>query len=295
MTPKQLWDRVRRRWKQLVALVGTVAVLLSQIEKIRATASKAGALWLEFSIRWGTRQFAVALVVLAGTVALLAGVWWREVTPGVRRAWGSSRRKVTVKGGASVLLLCAVAGAVSAFLLHDVPRTQVRRLLAEADAVGAVAVRTYANNASAHYELRTEPDGLGPRSFARITFNPNGSGTGQNCGFIVIFVRGTNLSRFAELRFLVRGQRGDEKIGVKAKDAKGNEVALSLHDPRHLNAGKITPTWQEAVLPLERFGNVDFALFENFSLFVNGEMAGPGPQTIDVGAFSFRARADAAK
>ena len=288
MTRTEVVTLLKRWWAAVAVAAAAIVTFFDQIKKIVKAITAVSGAAVEVWSRWGTRQFVVVLGILALTVGVLACIWWSQLIPSLRTMWNVSRRELAVRGGISATLLAVIAGVVTVVLLHDAQPGLLTSLLSQAGALNAIAIRTYGNNGTVSYDIVSESGRIGPPSFARITFKPYGNRIDHNCGWIIMFQPGTNLSRFQELRFFVRGSSGDEKIGVKAKDAHGNEVPISLNDPRHIAAGKITSTWQEAIIPLDRFGNVDLAFFENLSLYVSGDMVGPGPQTIDVGAFEFR-------
>lgn len=279
---------VRAWWGWAVAAAGTLAAFLAGFKNILEVLTGAAHTVAEVWDRWGAWQFAIVLVILVVTLALLALVWAREIAEPIRALGRRLPRKLFAKVIASLGILAGVAGGVTVVLLYDPVPEQLIRLLPQAKQVLAVAIRTYGTNGKASYEMMSGAGGLDPTSFARITFNPYGAAVEQNCGWMIFFVRGTSLARFKEFRFLIRGSAGQEKIGLKAKDASGTEVAVRLDDSRQIASGKIERTWQEVTIPFRRFGNVDFTFFDNLSLYVSGEMAGPGPQTIDVGAFEFR-------
>ena len=73
---------------------------------------------------------------------------------------------------------------------------------------------------------------------------------------------------------------------MKAKDARGVEVALNLDKP-YLRDGGVTTHWQEVTVPLGDFANVDFGLLENVSLFATGKMGGTHRQIVFVGDLRF--------
>lgn len=288
MLPAKLLAWVRAWWTWAAGAAAVVATFLAGFKNIREALTAVAGTIAEVWDRWGGRQFAIVFVVLVVTLVLLAPVWAREVAAPIRALGKRSRRKLFAKVIASLGILAGVAGGMTVVLMHDPVPLQLQRLLPQAKDVLAVAIRTYGTNGKASYEMMVGAGGLDPTNFARITFNPYGAAVEQNCGWMIFFVRGVSLGRFKEIRFLIRGSAGQEKIGLKAKDAHGAEVAVRLDDSRQIASGRIERTWQEVTIQFRRFGNVDFTLFDNLSVYVSGEMAGPGPQTIDVGAFEFR-------
>ncbi len=166
---------------------------------------------------------------------------------------------------------------------------EVYKLFPQAKQYGPAVIRTYATNGISLYSFHDESPPFGPQNgYAKITFHVYGN-VAQNAGWVVFLQRGVDISRFKELRFLIRGEKGNENIGIKAKDARGVEIELVL-DGTYLRHQGLSTTWQEAdaVVPLAHFGNVDFGLFENFSFFTTGVLAGPRPQTFYVGQFELR-------
>jgi len=167
---------------------------------------------------------------------------------------------------------------------------EVYKLFPQAKQYGPAVIRTYATNGISLYSFHDESPPFGPQNgYARITFHVYGNTVAQNAGWVMFLQRGVDISRFNELRFLIRGEKGNENIGIKAKDARGVEIELIL-DGTYLRHQGLSATWQEAdaVVPLAHLGNVDFGLFENFSFFTTGVLAGSRPQTFYVGQFELR-------
>lgn len=175
------------------------------------------------------------------------------------------------------------------FLNSQLPTSQEAEILfPQAAKLGPTLVRTYVTNAEIHYSFYEETPLFGPDGYAKITFKNYGRTVDYNSGWVLFLPRGSDISKYKQLRFLIRGENGDEKIGIKAKDARGTEVALALEESHYLPEGRISTNWQEVTVPLEDFANVDFGLMDNFSLYSNGQMAGTRPQTIYVGGFQLR-------
>lgn len=99
--------------------------------------------------------------------------------------------------------------------------------------------------------------------------------------------RGRDLGRYKALRFLIKGLKGREIVGLKAKDALGTEVSLLLNH-YYLADNQITTEWQQVNIPLDHFPKVDFGFMDNFSIFANGEVSGTMPQVVFVGGFELR-------
>jgi hypothetical protein len=169
---------------------------------------------------------------------------------------------------------------------HGTPRGS--SVLFAAD-FGPVVVHNYATNGQTEFLLQEQSDGRsGPARFGQIRFQAWGNTVEFNCGWVVYFPKGLDLSACTRLRFKIRGERGDEKVIVKAKDANGRERARELAGVRFLpREGRITTEWQDAIVPFEEFGDVRFNRIDNVSLASNGQLNGISPQNIRVGEFKF--------
>jgi hypothetical protein len=168
------------------------------------------------------------------------------------------------------------------------PSREAAKLFPQAADLGPTFIRPYATNGSVHYVFCQEAAPFGPENgYAKITFRLYGCTAEENGGWVIYLVRGADLSRYRQLGFLVRGEQGGEKIGIKAKDARGVEVLLLLDDT-YLRKGQISTSWQEATVPLDHFGNVDLSLMDNFSIFTTGFFMGTRPQTVYLGQFELR-------
>ena len=168
--------------------------------------------------------------------------------------------------------------------------TRLYKVFPQAEKYGPSSIEIYATNGSIEYDYHSESPAFGPEEgYFEINFRLWGDSEAHNAGWIIFLLNGVDISRFSELRFLLRGESGQEKIGIKAKDAHGVEVQLIL-DEHCLRNENLSMTWQQAevVVPLSYFGNVDFGFFENFSLFTTGPLVGTRPQTIYVGQFELR-------
>jgi hypothetical protein len=186
-----------------------------------------------------------------------------------------------------LIIILLVFSLISLMFREMLPSPEVEKLFPQASGLGATLIRTYGTNGVANYTFHEESTPFGPKDgYAKITFRTFGNTVDQNCGWVIFLLRGVDISNYKEFRFLIRGERGNEKIGIKAKDARGVEIPLML-EGAYLRKGMITTDWQEVIVPLEDFGNVDFGLMDNFSIFTTGLMAGTRPQTIYVGNFIF--------
>lgn len=160
-----------------------------------------------------------------------------------------------------------------------------QKLFPQAADMGPVFIRTYASNGEAYYAFFGETPPLGPDGYVSITLRNYGTTGEHNSGWVFFFLRGADLSRYKEMRFLIRGETGLEKIGIRAKDARGIEVSLILDAGTYLRTQTLTTQWQEVTIPFTHFGNVDFGLVDNFSFYTRGDMSRTVPQTFYVGGF----------
>jgi hypothetical protein len=167
---------------------------------------------------------------------------------------------------------------------HEDRSLEAKALFPQGDKYGPILIRTYAANGEVNYFFNEKTPLQGPKGYAKITLKTYGKTEEYNCGWVLFLLKGVDISRYKEIRFKLRGERGNEAIGIKAKDAKGVEVSLLLERYYLINS-KITPEWQQVSIPLDHFGKVDFGFMDNFSFFTNGRIAGTRPQTIYVGEF----------
>jgi hypothetical protein len=216
-----------------------------------------------------------------------AWLWNPQLFPYFLNNCKINRLQFFLKAIFSAIIIIPFAFLLTFYMFEDrLPSFEAEKIFPQAAALGPTFIRTYATNGVVHQSFLDQAASFGPRDgCARITFKLFGSTLEQNGGWVLYLFRGVDLRQYRELRFLVRGEDGKEKIGIKAKDASGIEVQLSL-EGSYLRSGEITSNWQEAIVPLSHFGNVDFSFMENFSIFTTGVMAGTRPQTIYVGEFN---------
>ena len=250
-------------------------------------------IWMELlgETRWLGRRPGLLSLVTVTSIAAVVWLWDSKLLERMRgtsryqHSWPFFRFLLTFAILGSAILM--VSGEVRG---RDREPEGVYKLFPQARRYGPATIRTYAANGMSRYSFHDESPSFAPRNgYGKVTFHVYGNSVTQNAGWVIFFQRGENISGFSELRFLIRGEEGDERIGIKAKDAKGVEIELILDD-RYLRRDGLSTTWQnaEAVVPLAHFGNVDFRLFENFSFFTTGELGGPRPQTFYVGDFELR-------
>jgi hypothetical protein len=189
----------------------------------------------------------------------------------------------------TIIILIPFTLLLTSVMLQDrLPSQEGKKLFPIAADLGPIFIRTYATNGVVNHSFIEKSVPLGPKEgYAKITFKLFGVTLEHNGGWVIFLLKGVDLSKYHELRFLIQGEVGQEKIGIKAKDASGIEVQLPLVS-EYLHEGKISTVWQEVIVPFSHFGNVDFSFMENFSIFTTGTMAGTHPQTIYVGEFDLK-------
>jgi len=288
---------LRKPLRGVKRTVATTAAIITACVVILTTLAKLGDFaihgWNQlFGATRGAPDWYWARVCLVcaevATVSLALGFIWRiRIGRSIRLCYRESTIWFMLRCIGTMMLL----GGFMLILLLIVPlpdmRGQYARILFPHVEVGPIVFRTYANNGEAQYLVADRTPEYGPDGYARILLKTYGRTVEESCGWVAFFIRGTDFSDHRELRFLIRGERGGERIGVKAKDARGVEVSLILNE-HYLRKGGITTDWQEAIVPLEDFGNVDFGLMENVSIFTDGRLAGTRAQRIYVGRFEFR-------
>ena len=235
--------------------------------------------------------FLVESAVMAGMILLWGPYFKNGVSEGRKRRVALISAKLAGSIGLSLLLSILAFGLASdgSYWHGDAhPLEDVAVLCPQCMQLGACAVRTYANNGSVHYSIDTKGEPGGPRGHAKITLQANLPDDEHGAGWVIFLPRGSDLNSFKQLRFWVRGEKGGEQIGVKIKDAQGVEVPVLVNNGYILGGQGITAEWKEVSLPLENFPQVNFSLIDNFSIFINGKIAGTRPQTIFVGGFEWR-------
>jgi hypothetical protein len=160
-----------------------------------------------------------------------------------------------------------------------------RILFPQADELGLGPIRfdRYSSNGNVHFSFYDGTPINGHKDYVKITLKVNTPSDDDNAGWIVFLQRGSDINRFTHLHFLIKGEKGGEKIGIKAKDCNGTENCLPLD--YYLPKGQITKDWQPVDIPFKHFGNVEFSLFDNFNFYTKGSMAiiipkGSTPRTI---------------
>lgn len=285
-------DKQESRYKALItigAVLGAITGILASLEKIFSLGiwnklfelieKKPGWLWIRVCL--------IYISIVAASSAL-AWLWNLGLLSKLRRSYYEEHYLFFLKLICSLTIqILFVFGLLLVFSQVGFRSQEAKILFPQAVRLGPTLIRTYAANGEVHYSFHEETPLYGPEGYAKITFKTYGRTVEQNCGWVLFLLRGVHIGNYGQLRFIIRGERGNEKVGIKAKDARGIEISLML-DEHYLREGKITTDWQQAIVPFEDFGNVDFSLMDNFSIFSNGLMAGTRPQTIYVGEFQLR-------
>lgn len=287
---------VRRRFTEWIkasidpTIVGIISSLIATLIVYLASRKE----WEELgeeALRLGTRVIFISYSIITSALAI---VWLWAPAQLNRLSQYFHRRRTSFF--LRTLFTFAIMASLGLMLAREFfeqgggETPEVYKLCPQAKQYGPAVIRTYATNGISLYSFHDESPPFGPQNgYAKITFHVYGNTVAQNAGWVIFLQRGVDIGRFDELRFLIRGEKGNEKIGIKAKDARGVEIELVL-DGTYLRHQGLSTTWQEAdaVVPLAHFGNVDFGLFENFSFFTTGVLAGPRPQTFYVGQFELR-------
>lgn len=280
-------DEKESKHKELIAIIGTIAAIVALIDKIFNLGIwsklfrliKENPIWL-----WTSGSIIYVSIIVTGFIFIW--LWNPRLVSDFHETYNKRRTLFLIRLTCS---LCIPLIFVIVLLLVFSPggSYEVSNLFPQAHKMGPALIRTYATNGEVNYSFHKETPPNGPDGYARITFKTNGKTAEDNCGWVFYLLKGIDFSNYKQLRFLIRGEHGDEVVGLKAKDAKGREVAVML-DQHYLRDGSITANWQQAIVPLDHFGDVDFSLMENFSIFYNGLMAATRPQVIYVGEFQLK-------
>jgi hypothetical protein len=230
--------------------------------------------------------FSLVCIVMMAAIALTVWLWESRPFVRFRDSYRNDRWRLFGKLLLSLLIPILFAATV-AFLISpgQVQDTEAEALFPQATELGAVFIRAFATNGKVDCPFSEDTPVGGPHGYVKITLQTYGTTVNQNAGWVMSFIRGADMSDQKQLRFLIRGEFGGEKIGIKIKDAHGVEIALMLDGQSYLRDNKITTDWQEASIPLSHFGNVDFQVVDSLTLFTDGSISLTKPQTIYVGGF----------
>lgn len=267
--------------KTLGVVMGLVGALPAVISAVRDVVSGVS----DFTSRPGVFWMRVGALYPMGLVAavLVAAAWtWRLRLGRRAKPWVPLVVRVVI-----TVVLPLLATIVMVVLLAPSPEhdRDLAGLFPQTVRRGGGWIRVYGNNGAATYVVVGRSNPLADAEVsADITFHAFGEGHDYSSGWVIFFLRGVSFGEFKTLKFYVRGRAGQERIGVKAKDAVGTESSVQL-DERYLAAG-ITRSWQEVKIPFTHFGRVRFDMLENVSLYSTGQMARTTPQTISVRGFA---------
>lgn len=274
-----------RRLRNLGAILGAVAAILGAIDEVfklgmwRSIAAKVRG---EFELPWPETLFVTGATAVAAL--LLPWIWGIDLAGALRRKYQEERSGFYLRFGATLVIVISVSFMIVKVMSPEFPVDETVALFPQTANFGPTIIQTYATNGKINYTFHDETPFFGPRGYAEITMRVYGQSNEENCGWVIYLLRGIDVSAYRELRFMLRGNQGNELIGVKAKDVRGTEIAIPLTGD-YLREGRVAASWQQVTVPLDHFGDVDFSVLDNFSIFATGTMIGTRPQVIDVGGF----------
>lgn len=294
---------VRRLWPSILAVTAVVGVILTW--KTVIPLLRELMVWLDtllFAGRinailvtrpgWFFHKLGYIALLTAAASALVAFLW----RPGSSRKNLSLGWKITGSMSAVLVVAIAAIGLASEWrrpIDHPYPRQDAAVVCPQCAQMGTCAVFTYANNGGVSYQIDIHGEPAGTPGFARITLQAYLADEGHSAGWAIFMQPGIDLSDFNNLCFKIKGEKGNEHIGVKAKDAHSVEESVLVDNPYIVEERSITRKWSNVCIPLIAFPHVDFGLMSNVSLYVDGRMAGALPQTIYVGGIEWRKLAPA--
>lgn len=195
---------------------------------------------------WFLVKFAWLLVIeAAGFAVIAASLRWiaqhgdMSLHSKIRRAALASVPVLIVLPLVAIAAIGLTAGG-SYRLGHPHPSEDVAVVCPQCARLGTCGVFTYANNGEADYSVDPAGDPGGPRGHARITLQAYLPDVTHNAGWVIFLPPGVDLSEHKQLRFSIRGEKGGERIGVKAKDAHGVEVPVLVND-RYIVGSRASP------------------------------------------------------
>jgi len=101
---------------------------------------------------------------------------------------------------------------------------------------------------------------------------------------VIVLLPDFHAGRFDSLAFLIRGEHGEERIGLKMKNIEGYEVTIWMSDEEE---NRVTTHWREVRIASDRFLGVSDSPLENITFFIKGEFAGTQPQIFYVAQIRF--------
>ena len=231
------------------------------------------------------KGFLIYLSFVIATI-LCGWLWHPKFFKYVRETYSKRLAYLLSKIAFSLLVFLPFTLFLTLIMFEDrLPNLEGKNLFPQAADMGPVFFRNYATNGIVRHKFISENTAFGPKNgFVEIYFKLFGKSDDYNAGWVIYLLRGVDLSKYKTIRFLIRGEAGNEVIGIKAKDARGTEVQIELKGD-YLRKGKITTNWQEAIVPFSHFGRVEFNLMENFSIYTTGDLAETIPQKIYLGDF----------
>lgn len=159
--------------------------------------------------------------------------------------------------------------------------SELSLLFQQANILGPLTMHTYGNNGQVSHQIIINNENANSSTsngFIKLFFRTMNSNCESACGWIVFLRRGIDLSEYKYISFLLLGQKGDEIIGVRAKDYDSISTEAQLWIEDYLPSKKIDIVWQEVKIPLSDFKKVNWQNIDNISLFTNGLRAGAREQ-----------------
>jgi hypothetical protein len=235
-------------------------------------------------------SFLVTVFCVLSAVVLVTTLLWNPSLPWrLLDIYRSNRIRFLSQAVLTLLVLSTAVGVFVLLLSESLPSSEAARLFPTVCRDDPCFIRRYSANGFAYYLFHEAPTDGGPENgWAELTLRSHGDTLAENAGWVLFLSPGTDLSRFQEWRFLIRGRTGGERVGVKAKDSRGREMEVILQGSYLRDDGRVTTRWQEVVIPFADFGEVDRSVIENFSVFSTGLLAGREEQTVHLGQFSLR-------
>ncbi len=235
-------------------------------------------------ISGGYVWFVICIIISTTTILILICIWKGKLNPvpDIYEYYKSSRLWFFLK----ILFSCPIIFLMNILILtiffqnafHSI---EAELLFPQAIKIGPTLISTYASRGKVEYSFIKEK----PFNYAKIKLQTYGRTVEENCGWVIFLLKGSDVSNYKAISFYIRGENGEEKIGFKAKDARGIENYLLLEEDGYLPEKKIKTTWQKVSIPLKDFGDVNINLMDNFSIFQRGDFVGTRSQTICLANF----------
>ena len=242
---------------------------------------------LKYHNPWFWMSLAIILLVTCTSTIIQVFFWKMKLNMEYLEDLKKHKFKLTLKIG--VTLILQVAFVLLIVYLSPNPDFKYHesdKIFSQSDIMGSLGIGSYASNGEVHYELIDKQGSFGPKAYLSVVLKMHRDSAADNCGLIFTLLKGTDLKKYQYVRFQLKGSQDDDKLGIKAKDAMGVEVALPI-EGQYIHGGKITTTWEDVSIPFSHFGNVDFGLMDNFSIYISGDTAGTRPHAFEIGGISF--------